>query len=123
VNLVAEVLLVLGCALILVAAIGVTRFQDALARMHALTKATMLGLVLVLLGATIGIDDVNAATFAGLTVALQVLTTPVSSNLIARATYRAEQQPGGPAADDPEIDDSELGDPDVSGTGSGSAGA
>lgn len=106
-NVLAEILLVLGCALILVAAIGVHRFRDVLARMHALTKATMLGLVLVLLGATIGIDNTDAATFAGLAIALQVLTTPVSSNLMARATYRAER---------PTRSRTEA--PDVSGSGS-----
>ena len=92
-TVVAEVLLVSGTALILIAAIGVIRFRDVLARMHALAKATTLGLVLVLLGATVGIDDVHAATFAFLAGVLQLLTTPVSSNLMARATYRAEGIP------------------------------
>ena len=102
-NAVAEVLLVLGCALILVAGIGVNRFREVLARMHALTKATMLGLVCVLLGATVGIDDTNAATFAGLAIALQVLTTPVASTLMARATYRAEHRARAKAAEEPDV--------------------
>jgi multicomponent Na+:H+ antiporter subunit G len=97
---VAELLLLLGAALTLIAAIGVNRFRDVLARMHALSKATTLGLVFVLIGTTIGIDDANSATFAALAIALQLLTSPVASNLMARATYRAEGIPHRIDADD-----------------------
>lgn len=99
-TVVAEILLVLGAALTLIAAIGVNRFRDVLARMHALSKATTLGLVFVLIGTTIGVGDRNAATFAALAIALQLLTSPVSSNLMARATYRAEGIPHRIDADD-----------------------
>jgi len=89
----AEILLLAGAGLILVASIGVSRFADVLERMHALSKATALGLVLVLLGASIGLDRANDITFMVLAVALQLLTSPVASILIARATYRAEGIP------------------------------
>jgi len=86
---IAELIVLGGAILILLAGIGVVRFDDALARMHALTKATTLGLLLVLLGAAIDLHDPNDITSLILAAALQVLTSPVSAHLIGRATYRA----------------------------------
>jgi multicomponent Na+:H+ antiporter subunit G len=82
-----------GSVLTLLAAVGVVRFGDALARMHALTKATTLGLVLVVLGGALTVDHVNDVTSLVLAGALQVLTMPVGANLLSRATYRARGIP------------------------------
>ena len=87
--MIAELIVLGGAVLILLAGIGVVRFDDALARMHALTKATTLGLLLVLLGAAIDLHDPNDVTSLILAAVLQVLTSPVSAHLIGRATYRA----------------------------------
>lgn len=78
-----------GSALTLLAALGVVRFPDVLARMHALTKASTVGLVLVLLGGAFTLDDTNAITSLILAGALQILTMPVGANLMSRATYGA----------------------------------
>jgi len=78
-----------GALLTLLSAAGVVRFSDVLARMHALTKASTLGLVLVLLGGAVSLDHPNDVTSLLLAAALQVLTLPVGANLLARATYRA----------------------------------
>lgn len=91
--IVAEVLMLGGALLILLAAVGVVRFRDVLARMHALSKASTLGFVLVLVGATVGLDDADDLTFVLLAGVLQVLTSPVGANLIARATYGADRIP------------------------------
>jgi multicomponent Na+:H+ antiporter subunit G len=79
-----------GSALTLLAALGVVRFPDVLARMHALTKASTLGLVLVMVGGAVTLDHPNDVTSLLLAGALQVLTLPVAANLMSRATYRAE---------------------------------
>jgi multicomponent Na+:H+ antiporter subunit G len=86
---IAELIVLAGAVLILLAGIGVIRFDDALARMHALTKATTLGVLLVLLGAAIALPDPNDITSLVLAAVLQVLTSPVSAHMIGRATYRA----------------------------------
>lgn len=91
--IVAEALMVAGAGLILLAAVGAVRFHDVLARMHALSKASTLGFVLVVLGATIGLTDVDHLTFVLLAGGIQVITSPVGANLIARAIYRAEGIP------------------------------
>lgn len=88
--IVSELLMVAGAALILLAAVGVVRFQDVLARMHSLSKATTLGLVLVLIGGAVGLREINDITYLVLGGALQVMTSPVGTNLLARATYLAE---------------------------------
>lgn len=87
--MIAELLALFGAVLMLLSAIGVLRFRDALSRMHALAKAATLGLLFLLGGAALGMDDANDVTALILAMALQLLTLPVGSNLIARATYRA----------------------------------
>ena len=79
----------IGSVLTLLAAVGVVRFPSVLARMHALTKASTVGLVLVLVGGAFSLDDANAITSLVLAGALQILTMPVGANLMSRATYGA----------------------------------
>jgi multicomponent Na+:H+ antiporter subunit G len=86
-----EVLALLGATLTLLAAVGVVRFPEVMARMHALTKASTLGVVLVLVGGAVTLNHPNDVTSLLLAAALQVLTMPVGANLLSRATYRAEQ--------------------------------
>ncbi len=87
-----QVLALFGAVLTLLAAVGVVRFPDVLARMHALTKASTLGVVLVLVGAAVTLDHPNDVTSLLLAAALQVLTMPVGANLLSRATWRAGQE-------------------------------
>ncbi len=83
----AEVLLVLGAAWSLLAAIGVVRFDDVYARMHAATKTTTLGLLLTLTGAAINLGGLEAAKLmlAGL---LLFMTAPIGAHLVGRAVHR-----------------------------------
>ena len=87
-----EVLALLGATLTLLAAVGLVRFPDVMARMHALTKASTLGVVLVLVGGAVTLSHPNDVTSLLLAAALQVLTMPVGANLLSRATYRVEQE-------------------------------
>lgn len=82
-------LALLGATLTLLSAIGVVRFPDVMARMHALTKASTIGVVLALLGGAITLDHANDVTTLLLAAALQLLTLPVAANLMSRSTYRA----------------------------------
>jgi multicomponent Na+:H+ antiporter subunit G len=88
-----ETVILLGCVLTLLAGIGVLRFGDVFERMHALTKASAPGLILVLVGAALLLPDINDVTTLALAAFLQVLTLPVAANLIAGATYRAKGVP------------------------------
>jgi multicomponent Na+:H+ antiporter subunit G len=57
-----EVLALLGAVLVLLSGVGVVRFGDALARLHALAKASTLGVLLILAGAAINLRDLNDIT-------------------------------------------------------------
>lgn len=82
-----QILLVAGAAWSVLAAIGVNRFGDVYARMHAATKTTTLGVLLVLIGAAIELEPMQAAKLllAGL---LLLLTAPIGAHLIGRSVHR-----------------------------------
>jgi multicomponent Na+:H+ antiporter subunit G len=88
-----EALVLLGALLTLLAAIGVVRFRDAFARMHALSKASTAGVLAALLGAAITMHSANDATSMIFAAVVQVVTNPVSGVMLARATYLAEGVP------------------------------
>lgn len=87
--MIGSALALFGAVLTLLAAVGVVRFPCVLARMHALTKASTVGVVLVLLGGAVTLDHPNDVTTLLLAAALQLLTLPVAANLMSRSTYMA----------------------------------
>ncbi|MFN3415709.1 MAG: monovalent cation/H(+) antiporter subunit G [Caldimonas sp.] len=87
-QILAALLLLAGGALLLVAAWGVVRLPDALARQHAATKAGTLALACVCLGAAGWAQDA-AWTWRLLAILVfLVVTLPVASHLLARAAVR-----------------------------------
>lgn len=93
-EIVAAALLLTGCSLTLLGALGVLRFPSLFARMHAATKPPTLGLVLVAAGVAAVAADLADAAFVALVVALQFLTAPVGAHLLARAARRNEDDAG-----------------------------
>jgi len=85
---VASACFLLGCALTLVAAIGILRFPDLLARMHAGTKPQVLGLVLSMTGLGLSIGSSQVAWKLILVIVFQFMTAPVSAHMVGRAGYR-----------------------------------
>jgi multicomponent Na+:H+ antiporter subunit G len=87
---VAAVLMILGSALSLGAAIGLLRFPDLLTRMHAATKPQVLGSLLLL--TAVGLQWRAWALVPLLAVAwiFQLLTAPVSAHMVGRAGYRTK---------------------------------
>jgi multicomponent Na+:H+ antiporter subunit G len=92
----AEVVILIGALLVLVAGIGVLRFRPSLARLHALTKASTSGVVLVLFGAAIASDRPNDWTSLLLAALLQLATSPISATLISRSTFLVSNLEGAP---------------------------
>lgn len=84
-----DVLLVAGAAWTLLATVGIFRFDDVYARMHALTKAATLGLLLMLVGSALHLGGADAPKLllAGVFV---FGTSPVSAHLISRAIIRTD---------------------------------
>ena len=91
--MIGELVTLAGAVLVLLSAVGVIRFPDALARMHALTKASTVGVVLVAVGSAFVLPTANDITSALAAALLQILTLPISASLIGRATYLAQGIP------------------------------
>jgi multicomponent Na+:H+ antiporter subunit G len=75
----------LGVIAFLISAIGLVRMPDVYTRMHAGTKATTMGMLLVVLG-TVCIEPSWAWKLILLVVFI-LLTNPLSSSVIARASH------------------------------------
>jgi multicomponent Na+:H+ antiporter subunit G len=86
-----ELLALFGAVLVLLSAIGVVRFSDVLARLHALAKASTLGILLLLAGAASNLHgDLNDITSVALAAVLHLLASPPASNMLSRAAYHVE---------------------------------
>ncbi len=87
-DLIAAVLLVLAAFLTLAAAVGLIRFPDALARLHAATKPQILGLLLAVLALALGVRSWAVLLLIVPVVVFQLLTAPIAAHMVGRAGYR-----------------------------------
>ena len=95
--MIGELLALAGSLLILLAAVGVVRFDDVYARLHAMAKASTFAMLLVLTGTAVSMshaDDISSAVLAAI---LQMITSPIAANAISTATYHSEGWPAGGA--------------------------
>ena len=93
--MIGELFALAGAILVLLSAVGVVRFDDVLARMHALAKASTLGILLILAGVAINLHDLNDITSVLLAAVVHLLASPPASNMVSRAAYLAEGLPAG----------------------------
>lgn len=93
--MIGELLALVGAVLVLLSAIGVVRLPDVLARLHALAKASTLGVLLLLAGAAANLRDLNDLTSVVLAAILHLLASPPGSNMVSRAAYLTEGLPAG----------------------------
>ncbi|SFV67726.1 Na(+) H(+) antiporter subunit G [hydrothermal vent metagenome] len=75
----------LGILLLIISAIGLLRMPDTITRMHAGTKASTLGSLLVILG-TMFLEPSLWFKLAFLAIFI-LITNPLSSSILARSTY------------------------------------
>jgi multicomponent Na+:H+ antiporter subunit G len=87
------VAIVAGAFFYLAGTVGLLRFPDAYTRLHALTKADNLGLVLVVIGLLPQVDGVLTALKLLLVWLLVLLSSAAVSQLIARSARRRETRP------------------------------
>jgi monovalent cation/proton antiporter MnhG/PhaG subunit len=76
-----------GGAVTLIAALGVARLPDAFLRMHAATKAGVVGSGLILIGIGFAFNDFDTWLRVGLIVAFLLVTTPVSAHGLGLGAY------------------------------------
>ena len=83
--------LVVGALLTLIAAIGILRFPDVLTRMHSATKPQVLGLLVILVGLGLRLRDPGTIGLRAMVAMFQLVTTPIASHMVGRASFRAGQ--------------------------------
>lgn len=95
-----EMLQYLGAAAVLVgavfgllAAIGVLRLPDLYTRLHAASKAGVVGAGLILVAVAAISTDGPVALRAGLGIVFLLLSTPIAAHLLARAAHKAGELP------------------------------
>ena len=100
-DLIGAALIAAGAFFCLAGALGLVRFPDILARMHAATKPQVFGLLLALIGVGCYLRELRVWLVLGLVMVLQVLTAPVAGHLIGRVAYRSgEWEPDDLVADE-----------------------
>ncbi|MBZ9665158.1 monovalent cation/H(+) antiporter subunit G [Pseudomonas sp. LMG 31766] len=88
----ASLLVLSGAAISLLGAIGVLRLPDSYSRMHAASKAGVLGAVL-LLGAVALASSGELALEAFIGLLILLASAPLAAHAIARAAHRAGIRP------------------------------
>ena len=84
-TLIVSIFLVAGAFFILVAGIGLVRFQDLYSRMHATTKATSFGLLLMLIAVAVYFGSLLVIIKTILIILFIYLTAPLAAHSIAKS--------------------------------------
>ena len=88
-EIVSVALLGIGAAFMVLAAIGIVRMPDFLARLQVTSKASTLGIICMLIGVAVHFGAASVVLRALGVIAFIGLTTPLAAHAIARAGYRA----------------------------------
>lgn len=88
-SLLVGVMVVIGAAFSLIAAVGLVRLPDVYTRMHAASKAGTVGSGVILLALAVHADDSATMTRALAGVAFLLLTAPIAAHLLAKAAHSA----------------------------------
>ena len=84
-EIITSILLILGSLLVLIASIGLLRFKDIYCRVHAITKASSLGVVLLLIAISIIFASTWVIIKSVLIIIFVFLTNPLGAHSITRS--------------------------------------
>jgi multicomponent Na+:H+ antiporter subunit G len=90
-QILSDVLVLAGLAILTVGVYGVVRMPDVYTQLHAASKAGFLGVALLLASAALPGDGAIVGR-AVLTIGLLSITTPVAAHAIGRAARRREER-------------------------------
>ena len=82
--MISEIIILLGSFFFLTASIGLFRMPDAFSRIHAATKASSLGVLLLALGAFLHFGTLSAAFLVIAIVFLVFFTAPMACHAISQ---------------------------------------
>ena len=88
IDIIGVALILVGALLCLTAAIGLLRFHDVPARLHAATKPQVLGLILIAIAIALMSRSWQVAVFLVPVVLIQFATAPLSAHMVGRQAYR-----------------------------------
>lgn len=86
-DVLSAILLLVGAAFCLLAAVGVLRLPDLFTRMQASAKSATLGVGCTALAAAVHFEALEVKTLALLVTLFLFFTAPVGAHMIARAAY------------------------------------
>jgi multicomponent Na+:H+ antiporter subunit G len=87
IDVLAGLLLLAGASFMFIAALGAARMPDLMTRMHATTKAGVLGAGLMLAGVAVYFAEAGVLARAIAIIGFTTLTAPVAAHAIGRAGY------------------------------------
>ncbi len=87
--IIATVAVVLGTAFGVLSAVGILRMPDVYIRLQVASKASSLGIALLMVGVAAHFGDLSVTVRALLVVVFLFLTAPVAAHVIGRAAYLA----------------------------------
>ena len=87
IEIISGIVILLGAFFILISAIGLLRMPDIFTRMSATTKASTMGIGLILLGTALFWQDIGISARVIIIIIFLFLTAPVAAHIIGRAAY------------------------------------
>jgi multicomponent Na+:H+ antiporter subunit G len=87
IEILSGVFLLLGSLFILLSAVGIIKMPDLYTRMSATTKASTLGIGLVLIGTSFFWGNIGIVVRSLAIIVFLLLTAPVAAHIIGRAAY------------------------------------
>ncbi|MCB1257419.1 MAG: monovalent cation/H(+) antiporter subunit G [Microthrixaceae bacterium] len=89
IDVISGALMLTASLFVLLAALGLHRFDDVFSRIHAATKSVTFGFVLVAIGASFLMDDPTDVVKLLLAAGFQLVSAPVGAHILSRAAYHA----------------------------------
>jgi multicomponent Na+:H+ antiporter subunit G len=92
-RIIAALAVVIGAGFGFLAALGLVRFPDIYTRIHAASKAGVVGAGFIFLGLALMSLDLAVILRSIIAILFLLMTTPVSAHLLARSAYVARVEP------------------------------
>jgi multicomponent Na+:H+ antiporter subunit G len=86
-DVVTSILLLASVTFVLLACLGLYRFDDVFSRIHAATKSITLGVIFVAAGTALQLRDPGDTVKLAIAAVLQLISAPVTAHMIGRAAY------------------------------------
>lgn len=87
------ILVLVGSIFIFIASLGLIRFKDLYSRMHASTKATSFGILLIIIGIGLFFNSGIIWLKATLIIIFIYLTAPLAAHSIAKSFKERDEKP------------------------------